>query len=80
MAAWTKSGEFMAMVILGGVGTLAGPVLGASIYLALEQAFTALTERWMLLFGPALVLVVLLGRRGVVGFVEDAWARWGRGR
>jgi branched-chain amino acid transport system permease protein len=80
MAAWTKSGEFMAMVILGGVGTLAGPVIGASLYLALEQAFTALTERWMLLFGPALVLVVLLGRRGVVGFVEDAWSRWGRRR
>jgi branched-chain amino acid transport system permease protein len=80
MAAWTKSGEFMAMVILGGVGTLAGPVIGASLYLALEQAFTALTERWMLLFGPALVLVVLLGRRGVVGFFEDAWARWGRSR
>jgi branched-chain amino acid transport system permease protein len=80
MAAWTKSGEFMAMVILGGVGTLAGPVVGASLYLALEQAFTALTERWMLLFGPALVLVVLLGRRGLVGLVEDAWARWGRRR
>lgn len=76
MAAWTKSGEFMAMVILGGVGTLAGPVVGASLYLALEQSFTALTERWMLLFGPALVLVVLLGRRGLVGFVEDALAAW----
>ena len=76
MAAWTKSGEFMAMVILGGVGTLAGPVVGASIYLALEQGFTVLTERWMLLFGPALVLVVLLGRRGVVGMVESGMAAW----
>jgi branched-chain amino acid transport system permease protein len=78
MAAWTKSGEFMAMVILGGVGTLAGPVVGASVYLALEQGFTTLTERWMLLFGPALVLVVLLGRRGVVGLAEDRWAAWKR--
>ena len=76
MAAWTKSGEFMAMVILGGVGTMAGPVVGAFAYLALEQGFTALTERWMLFFGPALVLVVLLGRRGLVGLAADAWARW----
>jgi branched-chain amino acid transport system permease protein len=78
MAAWTKSGEFMAMVILGGVGTLAGPVVGAFVFLALEQAFPALTERWMLLFGPALVLVVLLGRRGIVGLAEDGWQRWRR--
>ncbi|WP_376095082.1 branched-chain amino acid ABC transporter permease [Roseomonas sp. CCTCC AB2023176] len=80
MAAWTKSGEFMAMVILGGVGTMAGPVIGASVYLALEQVFTSLTERWMLIFGPALVLVVLLGRRGIVGMFEDVWQRFGGGR
>lgn len=79
MAAWTKSGEFMAMVILGGVGTLAGPVVGAFAYLALEQGFTALTERWMLFFGPALVLVVLGGRRGLVGLAADGWRR-GRAR
>lgn len=69
MAGWAKSGEFMAMVILGGVGTLAGPVLGASVYLALEQALTGLTERWMLVFGPLLVVAVLFARRGLPGLV-----------
>ena len=70
MAGWAKSGEFMAMVILGGVGTLAGPVLGASVYLGLEQVLTGLTERWLLAFGPLLVLAVLFARRGLLGLVR----------
>lgn len=69
MAGWTKSGEFMAMVILGGVGTLAGPVIGASVYLGLEQALTGVTERWLLVFGPLLVLAVLFARRGLLGLL-----------
>ena len=70
MAGWAKSGEFMAMVILGGVGTLVGPVLGASVYLGLEQALTGYTERWMLIFGPVLVLAVLFARRGLLGLLR----------
>ena len=75
MSGWAKSGEFMAMVILGGVGTLAGPVLGASVYLGLEQLLLGLTERWMLVFGPLLVLAVLFARRGLWGVVWGVVAR-----
>lgn len=67
MAAWTKSGELMAMVILGGAGTLLGPIAGAAVFLGLEQALTAWTEHWMLVMGPVLVLVVLAGRNGLFG-------------
>ncbi len=67
MASWTKSGELMAIVILGGVGTLLGPIAGAAIYLGLEQALSAWTEHWMLFMGPLLVLVVLTGRNGLLG-------------
>lgn len=67
MAAWTKSGEMMAMVILGGAGTLLGPIAGAAVFLGLEQALTAWTEHWMLVMGPVLVLVVLAGRNGLFG-------------
>ncbi|WP_256588923.1 branched-chain amino acid ABC transporter permease [Pseudomonas sp. BBP2017] len=69
MGAWQKSGELMAMVILGGVGTLLGPVLGAAVYLGLEQLLSQWTEHWMLAFGPLLLLVVLFGRKGIYGLL-----------
>ncbi|MDR2155700.1 MAG: branched-chain amino acid ABC transporter permease [Burkholderiaceae bacterium] len=69
MASWQKSGEFMAMVILGGMGSIFGPVLGAAAYLGLEQTLTAWTEHWMLILGPLLVLVVLYGKRGLYGLL-----------
>jgi len=67
MAGWTKSGELMAMVILGGAGTLLGPIAGAAVFLGLEQALTAWTEHWMLVMGPVLVLVVLASPNGLFG-------------
>ena len=69
MASWQKSGELMAMVILGGMGSIFGPVIGASIFIGLEQMLTGLTEHWMLIMGPVLVLVVLFGRRGLYGLL-----------
>lgn len=69
MGSWHKSGELMAMVILGGVGTLLGPVLGAAVYLGLEQVLSLWTEHWLLFFGPLLLAVVLFGKRGVYGLL-----------
>jgi branched-chain amino acid transport system permease protein len=69
MMHWTKSGELMIMVILGGAGTLFGPVLGAALLLGLETALTSLTEHWMFVLGPVLVLIVLFARRGLWGFL-----------
>lgn len=67
MASWTKSGELMAIVILGGVGTLLGPIAGAAVYLGLEQVLSAWTEHWMIVMGPLLVVVVLAGSNGLFG-------------
>jgi branched-chain amino acid transport system permease protein len=67
MTSWQKSGELMAMVILGGMGSIFGPVLGAAVYIGLEQVLTGWTEHWMLFLGPVLVLVVLFGKRGLYG-------------
>ena len=72
MAAWTKSGELMAIVILGGVGTLLGPIAGAAVFLGLEQVLTSLTEHWLLYMGPILVLVVLCGQRACSAASGDA--------
>ncbi|MDP4034450.1 MAG: branched-chain amino acid ABC transporter permease [Pseudorhodobacter sp.] len=63
MMHWTKSGELMVMVILGGVGTLLGPLLGAAVFLALENFLASWSEHWPLAMG-LILLVVVLGTRG----------------
>ena len=65
MLHWTKSGELMIMVILGGVGTLIGPFLGAFAFIALESSLAARTEHWPLALGLILLLVVLWTRGGL---------------
>ncbi|UCG13109.1 MAG: branched-chain amino acid ABC transporter permease [Deltaproteobacteria bacterium] len=68
---WRISGEILVMVILGGMGTLFGPVFGAAGLLLLEEFLSIYTEHWMLFLGPAMILVVLFARRGLYGsFVE----------
>ncbi|NJN39809.1 MAG: branched-chain amino acid ABC transporter permease [Gammaproteobacteria bacterium] len=66
---WTRSGELMFMVILGGIGTTAGPLVGTIALLLLEDLLSAWTTRWQLYLGILLVLVVLFAKRGLVGFL-----------
>lgn len=66
---WTRSGELMFMVILGGMGTLIGPILGAAVFLYLEEVLAAQTEHWPLFLGLILVLVVLVAKRGIYGWL-----------
>ena len=74
---WTRSGELMVMVILGGMGTLYGAVLGAIVLLSLEEVLSIWTEHWMLVLGPLLVLAVLFARRGVWGWLAGRGDRGG---
>ena len=67
MLHWTKSGELMIMVILGGVGTLVGPLIGAAALVVLETVLTGWTEHWQLVLGPVLLVVVLFTRGGLAG-------------
>jgi branched-chain amino acid transport system permease protein len=66
---WTKSGEIMVMVIMGGMGTLFGPVFGAAAFLFLEDLLSTWTEHWMIVLGPVLILIVLFARRGIYGWL-----------
>jgi branched-chain amino acid transport system permease protein len=66
---WTRSGDLMVMVILGGMGTLFGPVMGAVVYLVLEELLSQVTEYWALIMGPLLLLIVLFGRGGIMGLL-----------
>jgi len=72
--AWTVSGELIVMVVLGGIGTVAGPVIGALVFLGLEEVLKGLTEHWMVIFGPLIVVMALVGRRGIVGLI-DLWPK-----
>jgi len=74
---WTRSGEIMFMVILGGMGTLVGPVIGAVVLLLLEDVLSALTAHWQIILGPFLVLVVLFAKRGLFGLLLGAASRDG---
>ena len=69
---WTRSGEILIMVILGGMGTLFGPVLGAATLLLLEEILAIYTEHWLVYLGPFLIVVVLFARRGIYGLLLDA--------
>lgn len=64
---WLVSGELLIMVILGSFGTLVGPILGAALFVIFEYVLSDWTEHWMLIFGPLLVLRVLLLKDGIYG-------------
>ncbi len=70
---WMFSGQALIMVIVGGVGTLLGPALGAAIYIILQNVISFYTDRWVFILGLILVLLVLLGRGGVVNWILSLW-------
>ncbi len=72
---WTKSGEVIIMVLLGGMGTLIGPVFGAATLLLMEEVLAMYTEHWMVILGPFLVLTVLFARRGIYGLLAGTGNR-----
>ena len=67
---WSRSGELMVMVILGGVATLIGPVLGAAAFLLLEEALSGLTIYWQAVLGLVLLGFVLAAPGGIMSLVR----------
>ncbi|HYS48437.1 MAG TPA: branched-chain amino acid ABC transporter permease [Xanthobacteraceae bacterium] len=72
MMYWTRSGDLIVMVVLGGMGSLFGPLIGAVALLVLEEALSRVTEYWQIILGPLLLLVVLFARGGIVGLIARA--------
>jgi branched-chain amino acid transport system permease protein len=66
---WTRSGEIMFMVILGGIATMPGPALGAFALLVVEDLLAGWTQHWQVILGPLLVLCVLFFKRGLAGIL-----------
>ncbi len=81
---WHESGLVMMIVILGGMGTLYGPVIGAFVMGLLEDRFQEMTDHWLLLMGIFIIAVVLFLPNGVAGLIRqigDLWQRWfGKGK
>ena len=91
---WTRSGDLIVMAVLGGMGTVFGPVIGAIALLVLEEALPILIggasqfltgheiqgarEYWQLILGPMLLLIVLFARGGIDGLL--ARPIWDAGR
>jgi branched-chain amino acid transport system permease protein len=74
MMHWTRSGDLIVMVVLGGMGSLFGPVVGAVALLVLEEALSGITEYWQIILGPLLLLVVLFARGGIMGLLSKGRA------
>ena len=69
MMDWTRSGELIFMVVLGGAGSWFGPVLGAAAFLLLEEILSGITLYWQLIFGLFLIAVVRFARGGIDGLL-----------
>jgi branched-chain amino acid transport system permease protein len=69
MMYWTRSGDLIVMVVLGGMGSLFGPLFGAVALLVLEEVLSGVTEYWQIILGPLLLLVVLFARGGIDGLL-----------
>jgi len=67
---WHRSGEILVIVLLGGMGTVFGPVAGAVVFFVLEEVLSQWTQHWPIVFGPLLVLAVLFAKQGLWGLVE----------
>lgn len=65
-------------VVLGGVGTLIGPVLGAILFTFAEHYVSSYTESWLIYFGALFVLIVIVAPGGLYGLVASLWRKVSR--
>jgi branched-chain amino acid transport system permease protein len=77
---WMVSGDLIVMIVLGGMGTVFGPLLGALAFLGIEEVLKMVTEYWMAVFGAMIVVISLLGKSGIVGLLEAAGSGGRRAR
>jgi branched-chain amino acid transport system permease protein len=64
---WHRSGEFLIMIIFGGMHTLFGPIVGAAAVLLLEDVLSSYTDHWGIILGPILIMVIIYAERGIWG-------------
>lgn len=72
---WSHSAEALIMVIVGGAGTLIGPMLGAALIWLLENTLSSYTDRSTMITGIVFILFVFFARNGIIGIARSAWGR-----
>jgi branched-chain amino acid transport system permease protein len=72
---WDQSGDFVIMAVLGGMRAFWGPLIGAAIFVVLQDYISSETANWMSFIGLFFVLVVLFFPRGVLGILQRRTAR-----
>lgn len=72
---WIFSGQALIMVIVGGVGTILGPAIGAAFFIVMQEYVSSYTEYWQLVMGLVFVAFVLIGRGGVFDLLTLAFRR-----
>ena len=72
--------DFLVMILVGGLQTVVGPLVGAAFFHAIKDFFLPLTDYWRLLVGLAIIAIVLAFPRGIVGGLSGLWGRGERAR
>ncbi|MFC4930934.1 branched-chain amino acid ABC transporter permease [Massilia sp. GCM10023247] len=72
---WIVSGDLIVMIVLGGLGTVFGPFLGALVFLGAEEVLKSITESWQAVFGLAIFLIALLRTPGIAGLLAKLGTR-----
>jgi len=75
---WSVSGEFLIMVMIGGLGTLVGPIIGGAFFIVLQEKVSSYVQWYNIVVGLVLVLIVLFVPRGLVGLRDALRGRSGR--
>jgi branched-chain amino acid transport system permease protein len=75
-----KSAMVMVMVIIGGIGTLFGPLLGAALVVSIEQVLSTYVDRWPMILGALFIIVVIFAPQGLDGGIRQITARFRRRR
>ncbi|MBF0355361.1 MAG: branched-chain amino acid ABC transporter permease [Alphaproteobacteria bacterium] len=78
MMSWHASGNVMVMVILGGMGTLYGPILGALALTLLGDNISSLWDHWLLIMGAFVIAVVMFLPEGIAGLIEGVTQKFGK--
>ena len=74
MFSWQLSGEFIVFIIIGGVGRLFGPVVGALVFVGLEHFLGGISDFWHIYLGVILLLIVLFSKSGLIGLTAKKGA------
>jgi len=71
LAYWTHSGNLVFMLLLGGFGNFLGPVLGAFVFIVLQDQVMSVTQYWRFVFGAILAIVVIFFPQGLMGLSSE---------